>query len=197
MADDDAPLRLPIPNAEARSAADKQVRDIFQTEFAAAKRPAEKSALAEMLVRRAQNDGDDAVAQYALFAAARALAVEADEFQIAFSVTEKLVARFELDKYELKAAALTAGSKELRSMTPRAKNSLTPPRNWSRSSRRRLQKSRMRSVRKEFLARHSELKPLQTQWTAITKAKSALETTPDDEMANGTYGRYLCLLAGH
>ncbi len=82
-------------------------------------------------------------------------------------------------------------------MTPRAKNSLTPPRNWSRSSRRRLQKSRMRSVRKEFLARHSELKPLQTQWTAITKAKSALETTPDDEMANGTYGRYLCLLAGH
>ena len=116
MADDDAPLRLPIPNAEARSAADKQVRDIFQTEFAAAKRPAEKSALAEMLVRLAQNDGDDAVAQYALFAAARALAVEADEFQIAFSVTEELVARFELDTYELKAAVLTAGSKELRSV---------------------------------------------------------------------------------
>ena len=212
MADEDAPLRLPIPNAEARRAADKQVRDIFQAEFAAAKRPAEKSALAEMLFRHAQNDGDDAVAQYALFDAARALAVEADEFQLTFSVIEELVARFELNKYELKAAALTAGSKELRSVIAQRgfcerivetvdaaaseeqfddATKLVPLLSASAS------KIKDASLRKDFLARHSELKQLQTQWAAIAKAKSALEKTPDDEVANGTYGRYLCLLAGN
>lgn len=212
MADDDAPVRLPIPNAEARRAADKQVRDIFQTEFAAAKRPAEKFTLAEMLFRHAQNDGDDAVAQYALFDAARALAIEADEFQLTFSVIDELVARFELDKCELKAAALTAGSKELRSVIAQrgfcelivesvddaaseeqfdAATKLVPLLSASAS------KIKDASVRKEFLARHSELKQLQTQWAAIAKAKSALEKTPDDEVANGTYGRYLCLLAGN
>ena len=48
-AGDDVPMRLPVPNTETLRAADKQVRDIFQTEFAAAKRPTEKSALAEKL----------------------------------------------------------------------------------------------------------------------------------------------------
>ena len=212
MAADDAAVRLPIPNAEARRAADKQVRNIFQTEFAAAKRPAEKSALAEMLFRHAQNDGDDAVAQYALFDAARALAIEADDFRLTFNVINELVSRFELNEYELKASALTAGLKEPRSVIAQrafceliveavdaaasdeqfdAATKLVPLLSASAF------KIKDASLRKEFLARHSELKQLQTQWAAIAKAKSALEKTPDDEVANGTYGRYLCLLAGN
>lgn len=212
VADEDAPKRLPIPNAEALRAADKQVRDIFQTEFAAAKRPSDKSALAEQLLQHAKNDGDDAVAQYVLFDAARTLAVEADEFQLTFNVIDELVSRFELNEYELKAAALTTGSKELRSVIAQrgfcelivesvdaaareeqfdAAAKLVPLLSVSAS------KIKDASVRKEFLARHSELKQLQTQWTAITKAKSTLEKTPDDAVANGAYGRYLCLLAGN
>ena len=210
-AGDDVPMRLPVPNTETLRAADKQVRDIFQTEFAAAKRPTEKSALAEKLLRHARSDGDDAVAQYALFDAARDLAIEADEFQLAFSAIDELVARFKLDKYELKAAALTTDSKELRSVIAQrafceliveavdaaareeqfdAAAKLVPLLSASAS------KIKDTSLRKVFLSRHSELKQLQTQWAAIATAKSTLEATPDDEVANGIYGRYLCLLAG-
>ena len=168
--------------------------------------------MAEQLLQHAKNDGDDAVAQYVLFDADRTLAVDADEFQLTFNVIDELVARFELDKYELKAAALTTGSKELRSVIAQrgfcelivesvdaaareeqfgAAAKLVPLLSVSAS------KIKDASVRKEFLTRHSELKQLQTQWAAIAKAKSALEKTPDDAVANGTYGRYLCLLAGN
>lgn len=168
--------------------------------------------MAEQLLQHAKNDGDDAVAQYGVFDADRTLAVDADEFQLTFNVIDELVARFELDKYELKAAALTTGSKELRSVIAQrgfcelivesvdaaareeqfgAAAKLVPLLSVSAS------KIKDASVRKEFLTRHSELKQLQAQWAAIAKAKSALEKTPDDAVANGTYGRYLCLLAGN
>lgn len=207
----EVPPRLAVPKAEALRAAEKQIREIFQSEFAAAKKAPEKSALAGKLWEHAENTAEDAVARYALLEAARVLAVEADENKLAFNVINTLAAQFEVNELELKAAALVANAKESRAAPSQiefcellqttieataleeqfeAASKLVPLLSVSAA------KVKEAERRKGFQTRHAELKQLQSQWSAVTKAKATLVTAPDDDAANATYGRYLCLWVG-
>lgn len=209
--DDDRP-RLPVPGAEALRAAEKQIREIFLADFTAAKKASEKSALAGKLWSHAENTEEDVVARYALLEAARVMAVEADENKLAFNVIDSLAAQFEVHELELKTAALVANSKETRATTAQVEyceliqttiDAAVRDEQFEAASKLVVllaasnAKIKDTARRKPFLTRHAELRQLQSHWTAVTKAKTALAKSPDDAAANATYGHYLCLLAGN
>ncbi|MEK6262537.1 MAG: hypothetical protein AABP62_28405 [Planctomycetota bacterium] len=208
---DDAPPRLPVPSADALRAAEKQIREIFLADFTAAKKASEKSALAGKLWSHAENTEEDAIARYALLEAARVMAVEADEYKLAFNVIDSLAAQFEVSELELKTSALVANAKETRAATAQIEyceliqttiDAAARDKQFEAASKlmallaTSTAKIKDTARRKPFLTRHAELKQLQSHWTAVTKAKAALAKSPDDAAAHATYGRYLCLLAG-
>lgn len=207
----DDPPRLPVPKAEALRAAEKQIREIFQTEFAAAKKSSEKSDLAGKLWNHTVNTDEDAVARYALLEAARVLATEADDNKFAFNVIDSLATQYEVNGAELKSAVLLANAKGIRDSTGQVEfceliqstvelaardeqfevtTKLVPLLLVSAG------KLKDATQRKGFQTRHVELKQLQPQWAAVAKAKLTLMKSPEDEAANTNYGRYLCLTAG-
>ena len=207
---DDSP-RLPVPKAEALRAAEKQIREIFQTEFAAAKKPAEKADLAGKLWNHTVNTDEDATARYALLDAARVLATEADANKFAFNVIESLATQYEVNGSELKMAVLVANSKGMRDATEQIEFcELIQKAIESAASEEQFEvttklvplllasagKLKDAAQRKPFQTRHAELKLLQPQWAAVAKAKVTLMKSPEDEAANTSYGRYLCLTAG-
>ena len=207
----DDPPRLPVPKAEALRAAEKQIREIFQTEFAAAKKPAEKADLAGKLWNHTVNTDEDAVARYALLEAARVLATEADDNKFAFNVIESLATQYEVNGSELKMAVLVANSKGMRDaaeqvefceLIQKAIESAASEEQFEVTSKLvplllvSAGKLKDAAQRKPFQTRHAELKLLQPQWAAVAKAKVTLAKSPEDEAANTSYGRYLCLTAG-
>ena len=207
----DEPPRLPVPKTEALRAAEKQIREIFQTEFAAAKKPAEKADLAGKLWNHTVNTDEDATARYALLDAARVLATEADANKFAFNVIESLATQYEVNGSELKMAVLVANSKGMRDaaeqvefceLIQKAIESAAREEQFEVTSKLvplllvSAGKLKDAAQRKPFQTRHAELKLLQPQWAAVAKAKVTLAKSPEDEAANTNYGRYLCLTAG-
>ena len=205
------PPRLAVPKSEALRAAEKQIHEIFQTEFAAAKKPPEKSALAGKLWEHAENTEEDATARYALLEAARLLAVEADENKLAFNIINTLATQFEISELELKTAALIANAKESRTAPAQIEfcellqttiDLATTEEQFETAAKLvpllsvSAGKVKDAERRKGLQSRHTELKQQQSQWTAVMKAKVTLMSDPDDQTANANYGRYLCLTAG-
>ena len=207
----DDPPRLPVPKAETLRAAEKQIREIFQTEFTAAKKASEKSDLAGKLWNHTVNNDEDAVARYALLEAARVLATEADENKLAFNVIDSLVSQYEVNGAELKSAVLLANAKGIRDATGQVEfceliqstiDSAARDEQFEVTTKLvplllvSAGKLKDAAQRKGFQARHVELKQLQPQWAAVAKAKITLAKSPEDEAANASYGRYLCLFVG-
>jgi hypothetical protein len=80
----------------------QQVQATFKTEFEQAQTPQGKMALAQSLLKQAANDKDPAGVKFASLEAARDLAIQAAEVELALKINEQMASAFEVDAAAVK-----------------------------------------------------------------------------------------------
>ncbi|HWC89555.1 MAG TPA: protein kinase, partial [Pirellulales bacterium] len=100
--------KLPIPSAEGQRRALKLIKELYKDDYAQAKQPEDKAALAEKLLKQSQETKDDAAALYTLLQEARELAVEAANPALAEKAISALASNFAVDSAKELAASLDA-----------------------------------------------------------------------------------------
>ena len=101
-----ADAKLPVPSAEDRRQSIKLIKELYKDDYAQAKQPEAKAALAEKLLNDAQQTKDDATALYCVLHEARDLAVEAANPALAERAISMLAGRFAIEPLQELAAAL-------------------------------------------------------------------------------------------
>ncbi len=97
--------RYEVPGPSVLRQAETQMRKQFESDFAAAKMPAEKAALAEKLFQQAQS-ATDPLAKYVLLEEAGSLAVSGGDLNFAFIAISEIEAEYFIDGLERKTGLL-------------------------------------------------------------------------------------------
>jgi hypothetical protein len=98
--------RLPVPSEESQAKAGQMVEQLYQREFAAAKTPAEKVALFRKLAGEAEKAKDDPAGRFVLLAAARDLAIQAGDLELAVEAVDELAEVYSVDALAMKEEIL-------------------------------------------------------------------------------------------
>lgn len=110
-----AAARRPAPPAaEQQKAAERQVRDLFKSEYAK-KGPGERRELARTLLEQSRRSGSDVAGRWALLREAADLAAQAGDADTAVLAVEEIGTAFEVDLGALKSAALGTAAKAAKS----------------------------------------------------------------------------------
>ena len=206
----DHSAREPVPAEAALKTAVADVQASLKAEFSAAKKPAQKVALAEKLLALAQ-DSNAAVERYALLSEAKRLAASAAAVALAMQATDAIAEQFDVDRLASAAELLDAlGEKEL---SPAARSEVVEvvlplvdeaAAGGQFKLGRRLATIGLAVARKANQADAIKTLTRQTQDLAAAEkladtadaARKVLETKPDDGEAHLTLGKYLCLVVG-
>ncbi|MBC8355463.1 MAG: hypothetical protein H8E66_26090 [Planctomycetes bacterium] len=202
--------RLVVPATDKRSASSKKVKDIFATDFEAAKDKPAKIALAKDLLQRGQEEQDPA-AKFALLFESRALMLEAADLYLALQTTDELSSTFEVDPWVLKCDTLTklaASANSDADRHPVATTSLELAdeaignSDWGSATKLLAAASRanLRLKDREILRivnqKRKQVQANKKLWDEAEQAATLLATSPDDASANWKLGRYRCFVKG-
>ena len=200
------PAKLPLPSEDGIRAARVLIRDVFRDEYASAKTPGEKLALAKLLIEQGKQTNDDQSARYVLFLEARDLATSIGEVVTALNAVELIAAEYEIDVLTSKMHTLQQSSQNVRFSkgTHALVESLFDV----------IEQALKAEVAQELaevagafapklqdlpLARRAlELKQTvnerQAAYQAVNEALARLDQNPDDPAAALTVGRNLCFI---
>ena len=106
---DESPVlaeKLAVPEEARRQDSEQRIREIFRAEFAAARTPEKRLALAEKLLQQGDETRDDPAARYVLFRLASVLAAEAGELDTALEAVDRIAAQYEANAPAMKADAV-------------------------------------------------------------------------------------------
>jgi WD40 repeat protein len=200
--------RLPVPSGEDRKAGSSKVRDIFATDFQAAKDKPAMIALAKDLLKRGREEQDTA-AKFALLYESRELMLEAADLKMAMETTDELCAWFEVDLWTLKCDTLTklatttrpdVERRPIAMMSLELTDEAIGNSDWTSSEKLLAAAARANARLKDReIVRIVGLKRKQVQtskklWEDAEQAASLLATSPDDPAANLKLGRYRCFV---
>ena len=207
---DDA--RTPVPDAAALAKAEKDIKDVFKDDFAAAKKRADAAAeLAGKLLKQAQDTKDNPAARYVLFREARDMAVSAGDGAQAVAAIDQMSVDFAVNALELKAAALDVAVK---SSNPQAdwKNTLdaalsaaddaltaddyASAAKLNKAALTAAQKTQAKVVAAALQDRAKQIDAAAKEFDALKDAFAALKDKPDDPDACAKVGRFYCVLKG-
>lgn len=203
--------RKAIPPAEIIAKAASTVRQVFAAEYAAAKKPLEKTDFATKLLQVGLDTNDDLASRYVVIRSARNIAMEAGDVDLAFRAMDALYDSFEIDLLaeqaqlvaDLAEASLT--DKELAKLKPRVaylRQQAFSADNYSIAGRmnqiaRVLGKRKKDDELNQNVDRwDSRLETASSDFGFEQEALKTLNATPDDPGANSKVGRYRCLVKG-
>ena len=107
LVDGQEATRVAVPSAAEQEAAMKQAQDLYRDEFAKAKTPKTREALAtELLAKAKQQAAGDAAGAFVLLRLTRDLAVQAGDGATAISAIDAMTEKFELDGLAMKTDVL-------------------------------------------------------------------------------------------
>lgn len=200
-----AAVRQAVPDADKQQAADKQVRELFEKEFSAAKKPADKVALASTLMRSAEDTRDDPAAMYVLMNIARTLAAEGGDATLALRAVTRLAAHFEIDERSEKLNALSrvvvhaSDASSLRTAYDAAYSLATEyaaEDKYDETTRalkvaqETARKAKEDEIARQLTARLSQVTAIRDQYRAVKDSLEKLQTDPNDADANLDAGRW-------
>lgn len=206
-----APLdsaKSPVPDAAARQRSQTIIREIFGSDYAAAKTSVKKLRLAEKFVQKAEELENDPVGRFVLLQNACDIAVEVGGVQTAIKAIDQLARHYEIDALGMKTEALLKAGKLDRSGSrqaqiarlaltlvedavaaddhPKAKRLGTIAMEAARSAR-------DGALIREIAACNKEFEDMAAAYSATEQARKTLEDAPGDQTANRIVGQYLCL----
>lgn len=202
--------RSPVPTAEAQTAAEKVIRDVFKEDYARAKKiPAAKATLAEKLFKEGEKTKDDSTARFTLFREARDLAAAGGDITLALQVVDLMVADFNVNGSTMKGEVFDKVSpitvndaKSVAEMGVIAIDEVLEADSLDAATR--IVKASLTAARKINNAaligvlqkRAKEIDDLKMIYGKVQAAQKVLETTPTDDEANLTVGKYVCFVNG-
>lgn len=208
--------RLAIPAPAAQEEMLKEIRELFEQEYANAKQRAQLRDLAAMLMQKAMETKDDPVARYVLFTEACEAAIAAGDSQLFLRTVRSLGEQYTIEWLVMAAATLHKAAR--RSRDAQADKALArtaldltgtaiqqgdydmaavlaeAARDLARNPR-RIQDRDPTLVRRA-VTMMNDVAALQRQRRDFLEAEKVLAERPDDPQANLTAGRYLCLIEG-
>lgn len=201
--------KLPVPSAKNIEAAEKQMRDLFKSDFGKAKKAEQKGSLAQKLLREAAKVEDDPPSQYVLWREAADLATTAGDAAVMRQAVDEMSRTFRVDELGLKAdflkrmgtAAKTPDAAKglIRHCMDVADEIVVLDRYDVAGELGDIavglaNRSRSPALQKEVKAWREQLSQATAKWQAAEDARKKLESEPDDIAAHGVLGRYLCFI---
>jgi hypothetical protein len=204
--------KLPVPDKDQYLAMKAKIIKIYQKEFAEAKTPEAKRALAMKLDAQGDTSKEDPVEHYSLWRFALEGACEAGDFPRGASIADKIEGQFEVNGDALKVEVFSVAAART-TITPEAVRSLceialklavaaAARDDFDFAARYgKLASTTVRRVKdpqfsKDVLAREREVEHLKTRYTVVTKAMETLKSNADDAKANLAVGQWLCFVKG-
>ena len=186
---------------------------IFQKEFAEAKTPEAKLALAVKLDVQGDASKDDPVERYSLWRIAADGASAADEFALAVKIVDKIQAQFDVDGDAMKLELLNAGAVRT-TTTPEAAHDLCEAAlkladaavsrddfdaagRFAKLAATAAHRVKEPQFNRDVLAREREIEHLKGRYALVAKAMETLSGDPDNAAANLAVGQWYCFAKGN
>ncbi len=200
--------RAAVPDEAALKPAVGVIHTLFKDEFAKAKKPADKVALAEKLLAMA-GESEVEAERYALLAEVRSLGIAAAQPALVAQAVSAMSETFAIDRLTTLAVALEecggkewpiAARKELvAEVAPLVDEALSAgqfklARRLAAVGLAATRKTNQAAEGKQFARQGKEAAALEKQSLEVETARRTLANSPDDAAANTMLGKYLCLL---
>ena len=208
-AETQSPQRLPVPEADALEQAAAKVRNLYQKDFARARRAPQRLALARKLLDEATATDDDPVARFALLCEARDLGVELARPELILASIDEMAKRHQIDAPEMKAERLKEAAGAARTATARRAiaeaclalvddavvcDRFAVAMEHARTAYDAADKAGDKRLRDEIVVRGKQVLALEKEFQRVEEAEKALANKRDDPEANLIRGRYLALV---
>ncbi len=202
--------RHPVPEAKSLKDAEKQIRDLFKTEYAK-KTPVDRIALAKTLLQQAAKTLADPAATWVLCRDAQDLAVQAGDVQTALAAVDEMARAFDVDAIALRMTALTAVGKsakqpsEFRTLAEALLallDELIATDQYEAADKAAVQaqqfsrRSGDSALSLRTTTRMKDVAEAKSRFTGMKKVLEALARNSDDPPANLEMGQFLCFVKG-
>jgi WD40 repeat protein len=201
----------PVPDDGALAAAEKEVKEVYKTEYAR-KKPAEMQALAARLMKENQETTKDRSAtRFVLLREARDLVARAGDLPEALHAAEEMANQFAVDVLPMKAAALEAASHKAASAAVHLNVAVIGLALSDRAEEAEDYQTAERLARvaqasaatltglpvvAAAQARLKETSAIRKAYESVSDAVGVLATRPDDDDANLALGKFHALIRG-
>jgi len=206
----DVTKRAAVPDAAKQREAEKLVRDLFKDNYAK-KAPADRKALARLLLNQAAKSQDDLVALWVLYSEAQDAAAQGCDVKAALEAVEAAARFFDVDALAMKYTALTATSKTAKAPEDflalteallKLIDDLVLADQFDTAERATIlasqhaRKSNDSALALRATTRVREVGEAKTLFQAMKSVHETLARNPDDPGANLEIGKFLCFVKG-
>jgi len=202
--------KMPAPSAEDQAKAEKVIKDIFKDDFFKAKSVAEKTSLAETLIKQGMETKDDLTARFVLFHLASDIAAQAGNHTLGCQAIEEMAKRYEVDPLTLKTAMLTTATKQvapaaakelIEAILQLVEDAISSDRfdvalTLAKLADSTAPKAKNITLVTKASAAVKKVQEIQKEADTVKTAVETLKEKPDDPAANLTAGKFFCLLKG-
>lgn len=205
------PDKTAAPSKAAIDEAAALIRDLYKKEIAAAKTPTQRSDLARVLLKQANDSRSDPAGYFVLLDEAASLAAKGGDTITAFQALDRLTSAFDVPAIPRKLAALEALSasspppahKQIAELAlalvdqAMASDDYKMAKDLVSIGAASSRKSKDAASGKIAGIRAAEIEKLIKQYATIKEALATIEKTPDDAKANQAAGTYFCFTKGN
>jgi WD40 repeat protein len=197
--------KTPVPEMAKQAEVEKFIKDLYKAEYAK-RRPADRLALAALLLDKAREE-QDPVGRFVLLREARDLAVQAADAVTALTAIDELAKEYAVSAFEMKVTALaTVGHNAATQSANKALaesyfvliNEALATDDFDTALRLAALADaaahKTLALREE--AREKLVREAQQEYAAVGAVADKLKQNPDDPEANLITGKYLCLRKG-
>lgn len=211
----DRTAKSPVPSPQEQHRVEKQVRDIFQKDFADARSIEQKAALAAKLFSHGQSTADDPVGRFLLWREACRLYVESGESAKAIQVIDEISQHYDVNPFAMKVEAIHSIAKSIHggafsaavarefidAAVGLADLALSEDQFAVANDVLGLAITMSRKLRdaplvKDLTARSRESERLESRFVPVKAALEILGRNPTDPEASLTVGSWYCLIHG-
>ena len=199
--------RLPVPD----EAAGKQALAIIRETYKADYRTADKVALAQKLLGKADGSRSDPVARFELLQEAKKVAVETGQPELALEAADALADEYQVAAAEMKAEIVEQGVKLVRYAQQRqavaefalqvleeavVEDNFDVARRMGRQAMQMARLSGDKELVQEATAKNNEVEAAAKAYTNVLEAMATLRHNPRNPDASLIVGRHLCFTKG-
>ena len=200
--------KQPLPSGADQQAGQATVREIFKSQLSAARTAASKKSLAQTFLLHAADSADDPGAGFALLTMARDLSIEAGEMSSALSAVDAIVARFEVNQWQVRHDCLKALAPRVTDRSAFVVKALelvdeaVADGQFDVANRAGMiaytvaRRAGDRELLKRVSARRREIRQLNVESQKMSKAREAIRADPGDQTAHLILAKWHCFRQG-
>ncbi len=200
----------PVPSDADQQEAVELIEEVYGEEHALAKTSAEKTALANKLLKEAAAS-EDLTNRYVLLRVARDMATQAGDVETVFQAIEEMGKSFQVDSFQLKGAALSQArksaslTKQREALAEQAlalieeaveRDDFAAAEYLGQLALDSARKARERELTKWIVSRNKKVTEISEAYSVAKDAFRTLEESPADAETNLAAGTYLCFMKG-